>query len=147
MTAPRASRHSVAVSRRLYSRGGFGLARAAARISKLGSPRGYQLLEGPSAGLVVLELVEGGARRREQDDLAGAGGRGGGVERPRERLAALPPDRGAEAIGLLADEVDAGAPVGHGCAQRRVVLALALAAEDQADRRVEALERHERRGD
>src|SRR5215211_4735885 len=137
MTAPRASRHSVAVSRRLYSRGGFALARAAARISKLGSPRGHHLLEGPPAGLVVVELVEGRAGGREEHHLAGSRGACGRVDGALERLAALAADHGTEALGLLADEVDAGAALGRGRAQRRVVLALALAAEDQADRRVE----------
>src|ERR671934_2053949 len=107
MTAPSASRHSVAVSSRLYSRGGLALARAAARISKLGSPRRYQLLERPPAGLVVLELVERRARRRQQDDLAGPRrGRGrlqGAIERP----AALAAHDRLEALGLLADQVDA----------------------------------------
>src|SRR5215470_3610805 len=114
MTAPSASRHSVAVSSRLYSRGGFGLlARAAARISKLGSPRGHQLLEDPSPGLVVVELVERGAGGREQHDLARPRRAGGRVERPLERPAALAAHHLAEALGLLADEVDARAAVGH----------------------------------
>src|SRR3954470_205927 len=147
ITAPRASRHSVAVSSRLYSRGSFGLARAATRISKLGSSRRHQLLERPPAGLVVLELVEGRTGGREQHDLAGPRGAGRRLERALERPPALPADDCAQALGLLPDEVDAGAALGHRRAQRRVVLALALAAEDEADRRVEALERHQRRGD
>src|SRR5690349_15705091 len=113
MTAPRASRHSVAVSSRLYSSGSFGLARAATRISKLGSSRRHQLLERPPPGLVVLELIERGARGREQDHLAGPCGAGRRIHRALERLAALPADHRAQALGLLADEVDAGAALGH----------------------------------
>src|ERR671930_2709316 len=99
MTAPSASRHSVAVRSRLYSRGSLafaGLARAAARISGLGSPRRHHLLERPPAGLEVLELVERRARRREEDDLAGAGGTSGradgALKRPPQRPADLPSD-------------------------------------------------------
>src|SRR5689334_25113824 len=104
MTSPRASRHSVAVSSRLYSSGSFGLARAATRISKLGSSRRHQLLERPPPGLVVRELVEGRAGRRKQDDLAGLRRAGRGVERALERPAALPADDRAQALGLLPDE-------------------------------------------
>src|SRR4029453_7067862 len=150
MTAPSASRHSVAVRSRLYSRGSLafaGLARAAARISGLRSPRRHHLLERPPSGLEVLELVERRARRREQHHLAGPRGRGSGLHSALERLAALAPHHLAEALGLLADEVDAGAALGHRRAQRHVVLALALTAEDQSDRRLEALERDQRRGD
>src|SRR5512132_3752786 len=121
MTAPSASRHSVAVSKRLYSRGGFALARAAARISKLGSPRRHQLLEGASARLEVLELVERRARGRQQDDLAAASRRRGRLDGPLERLAALAADDRLEPLGLLADEIHAGAPVRDGLAQRLVV--------------------------
>ena len=130
---------------------GFGSARRAGR---------RRHIERPSAVAASHELVEALARAprsrrtgrswrrraraaRPRPGRAAAGRR---VEGALERLAALAADHRAQALGLLADQVDAGAALGHGLAQGREVLALALAAEDQVDRRVEA-ERHERRGD
>src|SRR5919198_1086284 len=146
MTAPSASRHSVAVSRRLYSRGSLALARAAARISKLDSPRRHQLLEDASARLEVLELVERRARGRQQHDLAAAGGACRRVDGAVERAAALAPDDRFQPLGLLADEVHARAALGDRDAERLVGLALAPAAEEQADRGPETLHSPERRG-
>ena len=81
------------------------------------------------ASLEVVELVEGGARGRQQDDLAGArrGARGG--DRAAERRAVVQRrgacERRVQRGRLGADQVDAGAVLGDRVAQRRVVLALA----------------------
>ena len=130
MIAPAASRHSVAVSRRLYSSGFWGdffVARAATRMSGLASPRGDQVLERPAARLEVGELVERRAGGREQHDLAGP--RGGRPRRRRARSSVsqrAPPTAASIARRVLADQVDAGAALGRGRAQRREVLALGL---------------------
>src|SRR4051795_5933598 len=111
---------------------------------------GDEVLERAPARLEVLELVEARARRREQDDLAGARGRAGGVQRALEvaLVGGVLAEDVAQGGRRLADEIDAGAPGVDRRAQRREVLALAAAAEDQVDRRAgEARERHERRVD
>src|SRR3954469_10659439 len=72
---------------------------------------GDEVLERAPARLEVLELVEAGARRREQDDLAGARGRAGGVQRALEVavVGGVLAEDVAERWRRLADEIDAGA--------------------------------------
>src|SRR6476661_10563289 len=115
MMAPAASRHSVAVSRRLYSSGFWGdffVARAATRMSGLLSPGGDQVLEGSAPGLEVGELVERRAGRREQHDLARPSRVRRGADGPRERLAARAAHRLFDRRRVLADEVHPGAALG-----------------------------------
>src|SRR5215211_2023803 len=109
MTAPKASRHSVAVRRTLYS-SGWRLRRSAAAdrgISEASSTRGAaalhrgactrsgsnQRLEVAAPGLEVLVLVEARAGRREQDDLARPGRGPSRPDRPLEVPAASHVDR------------------------------------------------------
>src|SRR3954453_16762684 len=109
-----------------------------------------QRLEGAPPRLEVLELVEARARRREQDDVARPRRGARGVQRVLEvaALARIRAEDVAQRGRRLADQIDAGAAVCDRLAQRRKVLALAAAAEDQVDRRPgEALERDERRVD
>src|SRR4029453_16471565 len=95
MTAPKASRQSVAVRRTLYS-SGWRLRRSAAAdrgISAASStPAGSALhdqgLEVPAPRLEALVLVEARAGRREQDDLARPGGGAGAGHGALEVLAA-----------------------------------------------------------
>src|SRR3954452_22919795 len=109
------------------------------------STRADQLLEGASARLVVGELVEGRAGRRQEHDVALAGARGGPRDGRLEIAARLAADGLPDALGVLADEVDLG--VRGRRPQRREVLALALPAEDEVHRRGERGEPDERRGD
>ena len=70
----------------------------------------HELAERVASRLEVAELVEARARRREQDDVAGCGGRGGPRERRREvagadELDARGGECGRDLVGRLADEV------------------------------------------
>src|SRR3954468_15192261 len=98
MTAPKASRHRVAVRRMLYSSGCVGpgrvgglvlqardmLAPPSAPAADLLPGRRHEVLERAPAGLVVGELVEARTRGREQDHLAGARHRPRGSDRVAE---------------------------------------------------------------
>ena len=105
-----------------------------------------------AAGLVVGVLVERGARRREQHDL------------PRPRRGARCRQRALEVAGVverhpgarqrgrelrrgLADQVGRAGALGHRRGERRVVAALAAAAEDHVHAAREGLEPGDRRGD
>src|SRR2546428_12882568 len=107
MIAPAASRHSVAVSRMLYSRGCLGAARAAPGrrrprgISGLDSTSAHELLEAPPAFFEVGELVEARAGGREQDDVAGHRRRPGGGHRVLEVAPAPSPYHRGDLLGRL----------------------------------------------
>src|SRR5829696_1713920 len=157
MTAPKASRHSVAVRRTLYSSGWRLRRSAAADRGMSGRPSTparsalHQRLEVASALLEVRVLVEARAGRREQDGLAVLRRRARRRDRALEVAAAVQRngalERLGDAPGVLADEVDgAGAPR-HGVPQRLEVLPLPLPAEDEMDGDVEAGQRDERRVD
>src|SRR5690348_15064441 len=149
MTAPAASRHSVTVRSRLYSSGywrGLRLAAGAAARGMSGpsSTSSHQFLEDPSALLVVVELVVALARRREQHHVARARRGTRPLHRDREVAALDPgPDLLPDRRPVAADQVDARAAC-RGLAQRREVLALASATEDQVHRLLEARQRDER---
>src|SRR6478752_7731209 len=144
MTAPAASRHSVTVRSRLYSsgywRGGLRLAAGAAARGMSGPPStsADQLLEDAAAVLVVVELVVALAGGRQQDDVPRPRGRARPLHR-RRQVAALHAglDLPAHRRAVGADQIHARAAAGR-LSQRREVLALAAAADDQVHRLVEA---------
>src|SRR6187431_1967554 len=106
---------------------GQGDARASSRSGA--STRTDQLLERAPTRFVVGELVEGRAGGREQHDVALAGVRGGARDRVLQVAAELAADDRADALGVLPDEQDVR--IRGRRAQRREVLALAPAAEDE----------------
>ena len=93
--------------------------------------RATSSLKRSPARLVVGELVEARAGRREQHDVAGRAPRARGRASGALEVAAAArrPTAAPRRSALLADEVHAGAALGDGRAQRREVLALALPAE------------------
>src|SRR6202140_3126587 len=91
-----------------------------------------------AAGFEVGELIEAGAARGEQDDLAGGGCGARRLQSQLQRGARRYGHRHAsESLGdqrsVFADQVDGASALLHGGAQRREVLVLALTAEDQVD--------------
>src|SRR5690348_8859141 len=143
MTAPAASRHSVTVRSRLYSSGywrGLRLAAGAAARGMSGpsSTSRHQLLEDASAVLVVVELVVALARRREQHHVTRACGSTRPLHGGRQVPAVDPgPDLLPDRRPVAADQVDARA-ARRRLTQRREVLALAAAAEEQVHGLLEA---------
>ena len=151
MTAPAASRQSVAVSRMLYSRG-FGCAAtggaSAAAIRPVVRRQATSSLKRAAASLEVGELVEGRAGRREQHDVA----RPRRPRAPRDRALEVPapasrrPTAAPIAPAVLADQVDRGAGDGARAAARSPG-PCACPPRIRCTRRVEGGERDERRGD
>ena len=127
ITAPKASRQRVAVSSSEYSSGGAAGLRpplavgCRAPLRARSSQRLDQLAEAVAALLEVLEGVEAGAGRGEQDDLAGLGVRRGRVDGALERrrsaeistpASAAGASASASALGGLADQVAGDAALG-----------------------------------
>src|SRR5688572_20954613 len=134
MTAPKASRHSVAVRRTLYS-SGWRLRRSAAAdrgIFAASSTRAgstlHERFEVAAAGLEVLVLVEARAGGRQEDDLAGPSRAAGRGERCFEVIAAAQLhrtlQRGRDRLRVLADEEGGEDAAAHRVSQRGEVLAL-----------------------
>src|SRR4029079_11908181 len=143
MIRPNATRPSVKSSSRWYSTcTGGAVRRAGRRRGCAGGSGGTGYLPGEPAErlapvLVVAELVEAGAGRREQEGLARTGGRGSGMNRGVEGAGPLEGDAGAvegggDRVGRLADQV--GALDRRGCdraREAREVGALERSAEDE----------------
>src|SRR5207342_1346991 len=142
MISPNATRPSVSRSSRWYSTWTGGAVRRGGRRRGFGGGSGgtrglpRQAAEGLAAVLVVAELVEAGAGRRQQDRLAGAGAGRGSLHGGREGTRPLARDAGGvegrgQAVGRLADQIDAGDRAGgNGPSQGREVGALQRSAED-----------------
>jgi hypothetical protein len=113
-------------------------------------PGAHRLAEALAALLVAAELVEAGARRRQQDGVAGAGQPAGEGDRLGEVGGAphghAAGDRRLQRRRLLAEQHARPRPRDGGVGQRAQVEALAAAAGDPHRRAGQGREREHRRG-